>query len=178
MKTTKLIAALSVIAVLTFFVSFAAPDVTFAHAPSKSHVSTVEKIIVTNLAPGQIVSTNIDGLVGAHPAPPQGGYVEMFAPIGQTTNVYLWDATKGYTLLDTVVATANEPDIVLSALSPQVQTAQGSGFANSGMASQMSSQSSSGPTISGAPDNCGTFADASNGRDRCRRDSTGKKLDQ
>ena len=192
MKNTKLFAAISLVVLLAVFAPFVNPAVTFAHGPNNSQLpSNVEKIIVTNLAPGQVVSTNVGGSKGANVAAPGGGWIETFAPIGQTTLVYLWDPNKGQTFLGAVTPTADEPDIILNAQNiPLIaQNAPSSGFMSNGLASPLSGLPNV-PFFTNAPPastgngatttvNCPNSSDSPKGRDRCRIDPvTGKKKDQ
>ena len=192
MKTSKLFLSISVIVFVTMFAGFVLPAGAADNNPSDHPLQgTNAKIIVSGLLSGEVVTVVNSNSGGPGVLAVSGGSIETFAPVGVSSFVYVWNPTKGSSLIGIVMPGATEPDIILDAHGAQVQQyAQlmnsDSGFLNRGLASPLNGAQSNLVITGGGANNatsstalnCPNGPDSAVGRDHCRRDANGQKLDQ
>lgn len=138
--------AFSLAVSLTFLLAPA--TAVWAHAPDNAKEGGDNKIIVTGLQPGESVYTYVNGLplvtgagTGAPPGSfnskvdsPGGGQVELFAPVGKMTTVYVFNpGANAYRLIGVASPGSSWPDTVLNA--QQSLQLAGGPFDNRGLAS-------------------------------------------
>lgn len=122
---TKMFVFLSLIVALSIFVS---PAMASPNRPD-SLPSNVQKIIVTGLTAGEVVSINGDRGIRS-----DGGSLETFAPLGQPVYVTAWTEDGGTRLLGIVFPKFDSQDVIIDA--GHAQLAQGD-LMNRGLASPM-----------------------------------------
>lgn len=145
-KLLSMTMALSLAASLTLLLAPA--TAVWAHAPNNAKEGGDNKILVTGLQPGESVYTYVNLIpivtgagTGAPPGSfnskvdsPGGGQVELFAPVGKMTSVYVFNpATNASRLIGVASPASAWPDTVLNA--QQSLQLAGSPLMNKGLAS-------------------------------------------
>jgi hypothetical protein len=115
MKTFKF-AALSLFIALTLLTSLTVVHVAWAK-PDKDQEGGDNKILVTGVPMGDAVQVLPMGATmgGKGNIPDNNGIATAYAPLNKVSQVYLWDQTRGYILIATVMPVSTWPDTVVSA---------------------------------------------------------------
>ena len=115
MKMLKF-AALSLFLALTLVTALTAVNVAWAK-PDKDQQGGDNKILVTGVPTGDAIQVLPMGATmgGRGNIPDNDGIATAYAPLNKVSQVYLWDQSRGYILLATVMPVSTWPDTVVSA---------------------------------------------------------------